>query len=549
MVQSLKSKKHTSKLHAPGRNKGHIPIGSLSSSNDASYQHSWKSMYHLPPTGEITLEQFEEYSFQRLKLLKMIDTWKARNISVKALQDNIIEESNKIFDLRVPQDLDHCEPDWISHHILRLAFAKNEQLKQWFLTTECALFESRLMHASQDSYLDILQRNGIIAERVSVEEKRKLESPLSKMFTKYYFHLQYQQKENTENDGPVLVTHKSHSNMERFNVEDTLVFKVDFVSVLQLVGNRSVYIQNGKAYLFLHDLTSLIKQHYRANLAVALAKIQSLYPEYLKEEEKDRLLPFLRDVIPAASEGKSLFSSTASFMSTGEVKPEQIDALSKQSFPLCMRVLYKELKEKHHLKHYGRMQFGLFLKGIGLKLEDALQFWKDHFTADNAMTSDSFDKQYSYNIRHNYGKEGKKTNYSPYGCTKIINNPEYVCPFKVFKPEELRNEIRSYGGGSSFDEKEVQEVVDLAKDHHYQLACRRFFELSHGIQKKPNNLQLIDTEDDGVPFSHPNSYFSKSVKVLREKNSVGNINNAPASSSNQEPSTTDLNENSMQDEE
>eukprot|EP00069_Balaena_mysticetus_P005937 bmy_05057T0 len=63
----------------------------------------------------------------------------------------------------------------------------------------------------------------------------------------------------------------------------------------------------------------------------------------------------------------------------GKVSLDQIDSLSTKSFPPCMRQLHKALRENHHLRHGGRMQYGLFLKGIGLTLEQALQFWKQEF--------------------------------------------------------------------------------------------------------------------------------------------------------------------------
>lgn len=62
------------------------------------------------------------------------------------------------------------------------------------------------------------------------------------------------------------------------------------------------------------------------------------------------------------------------------ITPADIDQLSVKSFPLCMRQLNDTLKGTHHLRHGGRLQYGLFLKAAGLSLEDALFFWRSHFT-------------------------------------------------------------------------------------------------------------------------------------------------------------------------
>ena len=66
-----------------------------------------------------------------------------------------------------------------------------------------------------------------------------------------------------------------------------------------------------------------------------------------------------------------------------------------------MKVLYTALKNNHHLKHFGRLQLGLFLKGLGFTMEEAMQFWKSEMT--KKIDGDKFEKNYSYNIRHMFG--------------------------------------------------------------------------------------------------------------------------------------------------
>lgn len=45
-----------------------------------------------------------------------------------------------------------------------------------------------------------------------------------------------------------------------------------------------------------------------------------------------------------------------------------------------MRHLHETLRSTHHLKHGGRIQYGLFIKGIGLSLENSLKFWREEFS-------------------------------------------------------------------------------------------------------------------------------------------------------------------------
>jgi len=144
------------------------------------------------------------------------------------------------------------------------------------------------------------------------------------------------------------------------------------------------------------------------------------------------------------------------------------------------------------------MQLGLFLKGIGLSLSDALAFWKQAFS--RRTPPEKFDKEYAYNIRHNYGKEGKRVQYTPYGCMKIISSQPGVgdhhgCPFRHSDEDQLMALLKSRG----IDREGQDQIRELVQGHHYQVACTRVWSLTHG------NTSVPDTVGN-----HPNAYFDAS---------------------------------------
>ena len=212
----------------------------------------------------------------------------------------------------------------------------------------------------------------------------------------------------------------------------------------------------------------------------------------------DRLIPVLKNV--AKHHAGPDFTSTVNTASHA-ISPEMIEELSKVSMPLCMRSLHGALRKDHHLKHGGRMQYGLFLKGIGLELEDALSFWRKEFC--KKINVDDFNKRYSYNIRHNYGKEGKRKDYTPFNCGRIItgeapkNGDFHGCPYRHSDPSYLKTTLLK-----GIDENSKDNIMALVKSHQYQLGCKRYFEATH----KGGNSDVVR-----------HNYYSENEGTLMEK--------------------------------
>ena len=192
-----------------------------------------------------------------------------------------------------------------------------------------------------------------------------------------------------------------------------------------------------------------------------------------------------------------------------------IDARADNNMPLCMKHLHGGLRREHKLKHWGRLQYGLFLKGAGLELDDAIQFWESHFR--KVMDHDNFQKNYSYSFRHMYGKEGARKNYTPYSCMKIIMGtpPEagafHGCPYRHMPEKQLVALL----GSMSIGGRDLNDIVEKVKGSHYQVACQKHFDVTH-----PGHEKLDGFTGGDVVANHPNAWLQASISYEKVKNGV-----------------------------
>uniref|UniRef100_A0A7S2MFN3 DNA primase large subunit C-terminal domain-containing protein n=1 Tax=Octactis speculum TaxID=3111310 RepID=A0A7S2MFN3_9STRA len=189
----------------------------------------------------------------------------------------------------------------------------------------------------------------------------------------------------------------------------------------------------------------------------------------------------------------------------GDVTPERMDELSDQSMPLCMRGLHKGLRRDHKLKHQGRLQYSLFLKGSGMSLEDSIRFFQEEFT--RVMTTEAFNKEHRYNLQHSYGKVGNRTSYSAHSCVKIIlgaspqASEHHGCPYKHSDVANVSTLLGSMNiSGASRD-----SILTPMRKGDYQVACQRHFEVTH-----PDAFSKNVDVDIGVG-NHPVAWTEASI--------------------------------------
>ncbi|XP_073277438.1 probable DNA primase large subunit [Primulina huaijiensis] len=427
-------------------------------------------LYRSAPAIEVRLEDFELYAVHRLRVLKGISDGLSRGKKVNEME-KLVNELWRANMMQVEAS-DVVNKDVISHFVLRLVYCREEELRKWFLSMESTLFRYRFQLETPEAQRALLVEFDLPYKAVSSAEYESIKDKLNQVV---------------------------RSIGQSLSTADTIYYKVPFEQVPDLVASRRVFLLKGYAYVATNQVVSLLMTQYRSHLSKALVLTNRKWTSMIREQEKDRLTPII-EALSTSYLGPD-YSQPKEF---AEITLKDIDQVAKSSFPLCMSHLFVKLREDHHLKHGGRMQLGLFLKGVGLNLDDALAFWKTEFS--KKVGAERFDKEYAYSIRHNYGKEGKRTDYTPYSCQKIISSTPGVgnhhgCPYRHFSEENLRAALGKMGVGN----RAMEEVIDKVRNRHYQLACTLTFEAIHG--------ELCD-----AGINHPNQYYSDSRKILDSKN-------------------------------
>ena len=284
------------------------------------------NFYTQAPTVELSIDDFEVYALKRLKVLKKIEQLKMMRVT----PDEYTRRLRKVME---EQGLQSDHVDESSHFILRLCYCQSEELRRWFLHHESLLFQFRLK-SLESSHMAKAVRAYCQVQPISNDLKEQHRAALLQFMV----------------------------NPAEF--ERSKFYAVPFTQVLDLVAQRQCYLYGGQAYIPHARVESLLASKFRAELSRTLAAMGAhhvLRPDTAAHSpEAGRLLPLVANLNqclvteePGASSDVALAGTT---LTAGNVTQHAA------YMPLCMRQLQTGLQRDKKLKHWGRLQYGLFLK-------------------------------------------------------------------------------------------------------------------------------------------------------------------------------------------
>ncbi|CAH0518471.1 unnamed protein product [Peronospora belbahrii] len=432
------------------------------------------SFYRTSPQQRVALDEFELLGNKRAQLLNQISSqWHLR--STIQGRNKVVNGIVALDEVALPFDA-----DLLSHYALRLAFCRQRCSIDWnwLITAEEKLLAFRLGNLPPIEAITLLLREGIEYEKLL-----------------------------------------NASNSERDTMQQG-IYRVPFTDAPTLVKYREVIIHDGFCLVPLCKMNIVAVYRFRKCLEEQMHDLHCVLPA--QSLELERLSPILDGFVAKARVSVGSMTKKAVRL---KLDVKEIDQIAEKHFPLCMKQLHRKLRENHHLKYDGRVQYRMFLKGAGFSVHECIQFFRSEFI--KKMPAVKFDKEYTYHIRHSYGLEGSRKDYAPLDCERIISGSApshgkyHGCPFKHWDHITLQDELRRHG----LSLQTSMVITQQASTGHCQSACRAFFDETHTSTARQFASQTIQifhpdtsTLSNGISSTnlimHPNLYLSASMSTV-----------------------------------
>ncbi|CAI5734602.1 unnamed protein product [Hyaloperonospora brassicae] len=439
--------------------------------SSAPYQYAL-SFYSAAPQQRVALDDFEKLGHKRVQLLSQLKyiRWGVRS-TVKAEGPPV--------DSQLQDFPPHSTADQLSHYALRLAFCRDSSGWDWLVAAEAKLLAVRLEKLPPYAAVGLLSREGIRYELLNADDLK-------------------------------------------LDVTQRGVYRVPFTDAPTLVRCREVVLHDGFCFVPLGKMKAVAIHCFRRSMQRQLRDLQCTIPA--QPLELERLVPMLDAFVATAHALNG--SATAAYPRAAAHKLDAatVDQAAERHFPLCMKQLHRKLREHHHLKYDGRVQYRLFLKGAGFSVDECIAFFRSEFL--QTIPAVKFDKEYTYHIRHSYGLEGSRKDYAPLDCERIIagsapgHGQYHGCPFKHWSPAALQTELRRQG----LPRHTSTAIAEQAAAGHCQRACRALFEATHPASAlctqctEPNGRQVANAAKVRTSraefMRHPNAYLAASMATL-----------------------------------
>ncbi|CAD8210871.1 unnamed protein product [Paramecium pentaurelia] len=371
--------------------------------------------------------------------------------------------------------------DNAAHFFLELAYSDSDERINEFIRYQKQLFqircEEQLKNDETNDRLIKIYKQLLGDDQISNISKQEWEEDVPKQLRLF---------NQVDILGKHVILGTGKSQLRIFNNANIYqkFFKTPFQNVLYSVSSLHTYIRNGFAYIHVDELKNCLLDLFLGRMKKRMQSHQNKYQYEELKKDKDLMDMFMK--IQQTDSG--MLSQKYQNFEQDSLNALTVRQQAKDHFPLCMEYLIDRLESNHHLRHGGRQQIQLFFKSAGMKISETVKYMKMQF--QQKISEQEFDKQYSYNIRHNYGLEGKRENYQCYSCTYNMKqnpgNDEYHgCPIKNFNSDVLEKYLKS----KSYEETDIKRLIELKKGNHFQLACTEIWHLKN---KESSNTLIID---------------------------------------------------------